>query len=264
MSGFSVESGEIVITNGSRTVQTTDGTMVNLLPGAYDVNTSATLAFPDFTKDYGYNWWFTVQSGGGSMWGLDEGCTTVLTIPAQEYQTETVLQAVPAGMDFFLARIRLTQTVAPTAAWAGSAVTPLPITGQWMPFSGSVLMEAEIGMARAMSIYIKPNANPALAGELVLHKQQSVSTPPGGFGAYGSSPTGFGARTGGEWVVGSTGGIPVLVLDQRDTAPVISPNSFPSQQYRIGNVNACGLSSFGIGYASTYTVEIQGAFGRRS
>ena len=257
MSGFSVESGKIVITNGSRTVQTTDGTMINLLPSEYDVDTSATVAFPDFTKDYGYNWWFTVQSGGGSMWGLDEGCTTVLTIPPQEYQNETILQEVPDGVDFFLARIRLARTVDPTAVWAGSSVTPLPIMGEWMPFSGSVLMEAEIGMARAMSIYIS-------GGNLVLHKQQSVSTAAGGYGTYGSAAEGFGARTGGEWVVGSANGIPVLVLDQRDTSPTISPNSFPSQQYRRGNGNACGLSSSGIAYASTYTVEIQGAFGRRS
>jgi len=257
MSGFSVEDGKIIFTYGSRTVTTTDGTLVNLLPASYDVSTSASVVFADFAKDYAYNWWFTVQKAPDSKWGLDEGCRTALTIPPMEFSQETILQSVPAGVDFFLARVRLTRTVAPTHAWAGSSVTPLPIMGQWVPFSGSVLMEAELGMARAMSIYIS-------GGNLVLHRQQSVSTPPGGFGQYGAAAEGFGERSGGEWVVSSSGGIPVLLLDTRDVDTAISTNSFPNQQTRRGNGNACITSAPGVSYASTYTVEIEGAFGRRS
>lgn len=257
MSGFSVEDGKIVITNGARTVQTTEGTLINLLPSEFDVSISTTITFADFPKDYAYNWWFTVQRGSGSNWGLDEGCITVLTIPPLEFEAQTILQAVPDDVDFFLARVRLNRIVSPNALWAGSSVSPLPIMNQWLPFSGSVLMEAEIGMARAFSLFISD-------GNLMLHRQQSVSTPPGGFGAYGSSAEGFGARTGGEWVVGSSGGIPVLTLDQRDTSPVISPNSFPSQQYRRGGGNACLLPDGSVTYASVYTLEIEGAFGRRS
>lgn len=264
MSGFSVEGDKITITNGSRTVTTTDGTLVNLLPHTYDVSLVTSAVFPDFAKDYAYNWWFTVQRGTGSNWGLDEGCRTALTIPPAEFAQETILRSVPPGVDFFLARIRLNRTLAPTHTWGGSVVTPLPIMGQWLPFSGSVLMEAELGMARAMSIYIVPNANPELPGNLVLHRQQSISTPPGGFGLYGAAAEGFGERSGGEWVVSASGGLPVLALDVRDTATVISTNSFPSQQYRRGNVNACLTSGAGVSYASSYTLEIEGSFGRRS
>lgn len=259
MSGFAIEGGEIVITNGARTVQTTDGKMVNLLPAAYDYTATINVTFPDFTgKTWAYNWWFTVQGPVGGNYGLDNGCRTALVIPPQNFNNVTNLTAAPPGADFFVARVRLNRTVSPTHSWGGSAITTLPVTNQWIPFSGSILMEAELGMSRAMSIYLS-------GGNLVLHRQQSVGPPAGGYGTYGSSPN-FppGAKTGGEWLSGSAQGIPIQTINVRDSPTVTDSNSSAVQNNRMGNTDACSVSLPSTNFTSTYSVEIVGSFGRRS
>lgn len=274
MNGFEIEDGQIVIRNGSRVVATTEGTLVNLLPSAYDYTNTINVVFPDFTKDYAYNWqWINdYNASGDPEVAMDNFCSTQQTIPAQSFSDTTTLATAPSGADIFVAMVRLTRTASPSHSWAGSAITPLPPTGVWLPFSGSVLVEAEIGMARAFSLYIADGttAAPGTPGALTLHRQQSVGTPPGGWGSYGNP--GFNwivpvDGNGGEWVYGSAPGIPVVTIDAQNSDSTIYPVDFMSPQFktnhRRGGANACS-TSLSTNFGSTYSVEIVGKFGRRS
>lgn len=268
MSGsFAIESGQIVIRNGSRVVSTTDGTLVNLLPSAYDYAASVTVTYPDFQKDYVYRWWwqndynFTFETAQRA-----NSCLTSISAVPQLFDDTTTLAAAPAGADFFAARVRINRTTAPSHGWVNNdTIVVLPIQNQWIPFFGSVLLEAGIGMARAMSIYID-------GGNLVLRRQQSVSVAAGGFGTFGQTPSTSQSRSGGENVRGSADGIPVGPLRDTKGPTIDTASGFPDaalhvgsarQTNRRGQSDACVFTD-NTNYTSVYQVEIQGAFGRRS
>lgn len=266
MSGsFAIEAGQIVIRNGDRVVATTDGTLVNLLPAESDYQDTINVVFPDFTKDYLYTYShvFDYTSLGNSV-AFDSACVTHQTVRPQEWSDTTVLAAAPAGADIFVAMVRINRTVAPTHSWGGSAISPLVKAGEWLPFTGSVLVEAELGMARAFSLYLD-------GGNLVLHRQQSVSTAPGGFGSWGTTYNWVAPADGGggENLYGSGPGIPVVQIDLQNVAPDIrSPANNPTLPTRDmrtypGGPNACS-TSISTNFSSTYSVEIVGKFGRRS
>src|SRR5690606_3521006 len=116
--GFELFDGDtkMRVTEGARTVFTTDGTLINLLPDI--VSLTFDIVFPDFTKNYLYNWQhvFSYTSLGNSV-GYDSSCNTQLTVPKQDFSQETNLAAVPAGADIFIGSISLTRTTAPTHTW---------------------------------------------------------------------------------------------------------------------------------------------------
>lgn len=262
---FAIESSKIIIRNGSRIVSTTDGTLVNLLPSTNDYNSTINVVFPDFTKDYLYTYShvFDYTSLGNSV-AQDSACSTHVTVPAQEWSDTTTLAAAPSGADIFVAMVRINRTSSPSHSWGGSPIDVLPKVNEWLPFSGSVLVEAELGMARAFSLYLS-------GGNLVLHRQQSVSTPPGGFGSWGTTydwvtPS---DGSGGENLYGSAQGIPVAQIDLQNVSPLIySPATNPTVPPRDsrtypGGSNACS-TSLSTNFGSTYNVEIVGKYGRRS
>lgn len=258
------------ITYGARTVLATDGTLINLLPTSMDISETFNIVFPDFTKDYVYNWrhafdYFSL----GAQIGYASGCATALTIPKQDFSQETVIRAAPTGADIFVGKITFTRTAAPSHSWNAETIDPLQPMGVVIPFvSGSLLMEAKFGMVRACSVYVS-------GGQLRLHRQQSVSEPPGGWGLYGTSfnaisrtPT---VGSGGENVFLSQPGIPVLQFDSR-SAPGFQQNwSAIAQSYdqraRRGNGGAyvCSVPNpANYNYGSTYQAVLTGSFGRRS
>lgn len=231
MSGsLSFKDGKMVIENNGRIVSTTEGTLVNLLPAEFDF----------------------VQT---------------VSVPKQDWQQETDLADAPAGADIFEALVRINRTAAPSHSWGGNSIDFVQPSNVWVPFTGSMLMEAEVGMARAFSLYLS-------GGKLKLHRQQSVSVPPGGWGAYGGpawsefSPS---SGNGGEWVYGSQPGLPVVTIQTRNSAPTeySSSGTFPpfapdyKETHRRGGSEACS-TSMATNYSSTYQVEIRGKFGRRS
>lgn len=266
MSRLTIIGGQLKLVDGGRSVLTTDGLLVNLLPPENDYNETIDVAFPDFTKDYCYNWWWTVSGPVVSKYNYDNGCRTQYTIPKQDWSNVTTLFRAPTGANIFVAMIRINRILAPTHNWAGNPVQVLPETNAWLPFTGSVLVEAEIGMARAFSLYIT-------GGNLVLHQQQSISVPPGGYGYYGD-PASPGPpsslRRGGEWVYSSKQGIPVYPIDIQDSSPTQEENGglSPKMTHRRGQGGgACATAlpaSLIPKYASTYRVEITGKFGRRA
>jgi hypothetical protein len=271
--GFELFDGDtkMRITNGARTVFTTDGTLINLLPPAYDLNTTLTVAFPDIVKDFQYNWRhgfdYTAPPGGTKMVAFDSFCVCNLTARPQEYETESTIVAAPAGADIFVGKVTLTRTAAPSHTWNSVAIQPKQPTGVAIPFiSGSLLMEAEVGLARAFSIFVS-------GGNLRLNIEQSVCTAPGGWGLYGtafhwlSNPNDGG---GGEHVYGSAPGLPILQVSTVNVpavameADIFSWNWDQRTRYGVG-ANQCPLPNYAsYNYSSTYSVALTGSFGRRS
>lgn len=270
MSGmFDVDASAhaITIVKDGRTVFTSDGTLVNLLPAAYDFVATVSLAYPDFTKDYAWGWqWYEHLNFGAGAYTAREAAITYITAIPQDFATAINLVAAPAGADIFVGRVRLNRTTAPANTWAGSTVDVLPIQNQWIPFNGSMLVESELEMQRAFSLYVS-------GGNLVLHIQQSVGVEPGGFGYYGNAPnSGFpagGTIQGGEIVFGTVAGLPLIARDTRTPSIVASSGSRPGTQqktrkgYSGGSPNPPATSDT-TNYASTYSLEIVGSFGRRS
>jgi hypothetical protein len=263
--GFSIIDGQIVIEKDGRIVSTTEGTLVNLLPEADGFEDTVSVTFPDFTKDYAYNWqWLNDYNSFASQVAMDNSCSTAISVPAQEWSSETDLADIPAGADFVFGKVRINRTTAPSHSWGGNTIEMVQPSNVWIPFSGSLLMEAEVGMARAFSLYQS-------GGKLKLHRQQSVSVPPGGWGTYGD--LGFNAiapadGNGGEWVYGTSPGIPVVAIETRDSAGTTYPSGIGAQPnyketHRRGGADACS-TTLSTNFSSTYSVEVVARFGRRS
>lgn len=260
---FDPATSSLKFVAGSREVISNAGKMVNFLPPAEDFTTTFNVVFPDFSKDYLYTYSHVFDHGAlAGQVAMDSSCGTFITVVPQEYSTTTNLDTVPTGADIFIAEIRLTRTAAPSHSWGGSSIDPLPPMGTWIPFNGSILMEAELGMVRAFSLYIS-------GGNLVLHRQQSVSTAPGGYGSWGTTYSWLSGNdgSGGSNTHGGTAGIPVVPITVVNV-PVVyyTPNiGTPNRDARTeqGGPNACS-TSLSTNFSSTYQVEIRGKYGRRS
>lgn len=268
MSGFELFDGDtkMRITYDDRTVMTTDGTLINLLPPEYDISETFNIVFPDIVKDYLYNWRHIFSyTSLGEMVGYDSGCTTMLTACPQEFDQTTNIVSSPPDADIFVGAIRLTRTVAPSHNWAEVEIEPLPPMGVEIPFiSGSVLVETALGMARAFSIYVD-------GGFLKLNRQHSVSTAPGGWDFYGTQFNNLNPQSGGggENVNGGTRGIPILhrqtvnVPSFQQNASLLSPPY--DGRTRRGGPAACEIPNpSAYNYGSTYQAILTGSFGRRS
>lgn len=276
MSGFELfDNGtKMRITYGDRTVLTTDGILVNLLPPEYDIDVTVDAVYPDFTKDYIYTWvhGFRYVKRPNATNDLTYNCAaqTGLTIPKQDWQTESTVATAPDGADIWVGRVTLSRTTAPTHSWGGNPIDPLQPMDVAIPFiSGSMLMESEVGMARAMSLYVTDE-------KLKLHLQQSVATAPGGWGIYGDEWRGVSGVTqsyqsgGGENVYGAAPGIAVAdyaTVSNPEYSVTAAPFGNPpyDERSRRGGSNSCPLPNYSnYDFGSTYSVTIKGSFGRRS
>lgn len=271
MKGFQLYNGgqDFRIIDGTRTVLTTEGMLVNLLPPSEDINLSFNVVFPDFTKDYLYAY-SHLFSYSLSTVGYDSACQTQLTIPQQSFADEVNLMIAPASSDIFVGSIVMNRIAGPSNSWGGSSIDPLQPQNVKIPFvSGSLLVEAEFGMSRAFSIYVS-------GGQLKLHRQQSVSTAPGGWDApgtfFGESYSFNGSVLtggGGGNYYGSQPGIPVVALPVVNVPSFTVPDNItaPPRDTRTapGGANACPIPNpASYNFGSTYAVTLAGAFGRRS
>ncbi len=270
MNGFSIESGQLVITNGSRTVSSTEGTLVNLLPTQVTF-TAETLAFPHPPMDYCYAWGFVqdfIGSAGGSD-NYDQSNTgqVFFTATPEEYESTTVLMAAPDGADIFFGMVKFTQTTAPTHTWYSRDLAPLLALDVWIPWNGSGLIEAALGITRLVHLAIED-------GDLVLVAQQSVGPPMGGGNRYwgdtNQSPYLQDAE-GGEFVPGSAEGFAVWTSTSSpyrkssgrgvSTSSLTGPSDYTT--HRSGGSDPVDTTN-PTDYTSTYSVDIVGQFGRRS
>jgi len=269
--GFQIDvaTSKMEFVNGSRTVQTTAGKLITLLPTEYTFS-AQTLTFPDFTKDELYIWTTSNRLqplSSPSKYQHGESCAVMITAVPQEYSNVSTLMAAPSGVDFFMGWAKISRTTAPANTWQGRTLAVLPVENQWMPISGamSALMEAELGMARAMHIYIS-------GGNLVMEAEQSVGPATGGYtgntnGVKGFSRTdGINYNDGGNALYNTTQGIAVYKRDSKSygyTAPAGGFIAATFNDYERGGASPCARSDTTV-YTSVYSVDIKGRFGRRS
>lgn len=263
---FDPAAGILEFNDGVRTVIANDGKLTGFLPPGYSYIATINVVFPDVPKDYAYKWWWSIVGPMVGNWGYDNGCASQVTALPQKWTDETVLAAAPGMVDIQATMARINRISAPSHSWGGSPIEVKPKQNVWLPFTGSVLVEAELGFARAFSIYLKDNPNPLLPPNLVLHRDQSVGAGAGGFGTYGMSPTPSpGGKSGGTWYYGAAAGIPIIDLGTRDSDGSTLDNSGypPKNNHDIGQVEACP-TSVSSNFSSTYQVELIASLGRAS
>ena len=269
--GFQIDiaASKMEFVNDSRTVQTTDGKLITLLPTEYTFS-AQTLTFPDFTKDELYIWTMSNRLqplSSPEKYQHGESCASFITAVPQEYSNVATLMAAPAGVDFFMGWAKISRTTAPANTWQGRTLAVLPVENQWMPISGamSALMEAELGMARAMHIYIS-------GGNLVMEAEQSVAAATGGYTGNTDGGVGFSRNDGlnyndkGNALYKTTQGIVVFKRDSKAygyTSPAGGFLNATYNTYERGGASPCARSDTTV-YTSVYSVDIKGRFGRRS
>lgn len=266
MSGFEIVAGQMKVTNGSRVVSTTEGTLVNLLPAANDVSLSFNAVFPDVPKGELHTWYADTNDDPLTIgsYANREACSARITATPQEWSQMTILMAVPTGADIFVGRMKLVRSVAPSHAWGGRALDMLPKSNEWLPFSGSVLLEAEFDFARALSVFIE-------SGNLVLHQQQSVGPAPGGYGIAIPASNARREYTKSKLIPGAVEGIPIYYPGNFSPWYITSTDYVSFSQFKQDHRHAVGSmgqatvpSPDPTNYGATYAVEVVGKFGRRS
>lgn len=230
---------------------------------------------PDVPKDrmFVHQWTISrVVDGSGTHYSHSGVGRCHVTATPQEYSSTTNLVAVPGGADIFVGQVRLQRTVNPTHNWIGSAIPKMVPENVWISLpTGSALLEAHLGFSRALSLYIS-------GGNLVLHRQQSVSVAPGGYGTFGNgepaSYSSFGSfpASGGETVFNSLAGYPVYYGGDAspqyktqvytDDTDVFGNPTVPQANRKTGSnpPSTSDPTNFG----ATWRIDIRGQFGRRS
>lgn len=268
MSGyFGIDSGQFKIVNGSRVVATTDGTLICLLGTEVSLD-DVDVDFPDpANKDYAYAYHYKQERNilpDPDAFLQVNTCQTLFTRRPQEYLASQTLIAAPAGADIFVGRVRLSRTTDPSHTWLGSTLTVLVKEDEWIPWTGSALLEAGLGMARAMHIRIS-------GGDLILERQMSVSVPAGGYGSYGTIGSPAGNVEGSELLYNVGPGIPVWTSTSspyKKSSSRSSATNFPGgpsdyEPQRLGGSDPCSITD-PTNYQSIYSVDVRGHFGRRS
>lgn len=264
MRGLRVSGGKLEILYDTRTVATTDGTLVCLLPTPLE--TTETISFPHpASNDHCYAW------GGsnvdtGTQFHQTQTAQIYFSSLAEEVESEVVVSSVPDGADFFIGLIKLNRTVDPTHSWCGQSLTPLQKEGEWLPWYGSGMVEAALGLTRLLHLYIDGT-------DLKLVAQQSVGPASGGQDhSYGDYPSLWGASVGSR-----SGGLfqslttPGLIRWTSTSSPYrkTASQDVPDTDYRAfdslmrGKSDQCDTTD-PTNYLSTYSVDIRGHFGRRS
>lgn len=261
--GLSIESGKITITRGTRTVATTLGTLICLLPTVYTFSAQV-LTFPDFSKDICYLWEWGTDADPFAIpttYAKGENAACWISAVPQELFTTVPLMAWPDGADFLVTRVKLTRTTAPLNQWRGKSIAVLPVQNQWITSLGaySALLETDIGFGRAMHVYVA-------GGNLNLALQQSVGPPPAGYNVtFGDSVPATSLRSGGgNFTFNTTAGLPIFLRSSGSygwTTPVENPSK-PAIMTKTGSAKLAQNDT--TQYRSVYSLDIQVRIGRRS
>lgn len=223
------------------------------------------------------NWQTTASDG--ENYSKSEAAQVFFTRTPQEYESAIDLVEAPAGADFFVGMVRITRTNSPSHQWWGRTLNPLQPENAWIPWMGSGLIEAGLGLARAMHLVIED-------GYLKLIAEQTVGPACGGAvrrwgdGAGESSDLDQAAnifvtrqdREGGSFRVNTTPGIVVWTstsspyrttnsATQNGLSFIANPTDLNSCPY--GRPNAASTTD-PTDYESVYSVDVRGHFGRRS
>lgn len=275
MKGLRILGGsKLQVVNGSRTVFTTDGRLVNLLPTLRTFS-GRSLPYPDPPKDYIYAWsgeddrHFNPSPDGADAHEQTNFAQIYFTRTPQEYESSQVLMAAPPGANTFFGFVKLNRVTDPTHTWYGRNLLPLQPENQWIAWQGSGLMEAALGLARVMHLVIE-------GGNLVLVAEQSVGPACGGavhtWGDYPSASDIFntsGDNSGGSFVVNSTPGLVVWTSTsspyRKASSRVIETNGDPSNFITHLRGSSDPVTTVDpTNYQSVYSVDVKGYFGRIS
>lgn len=267
MSGIDFSGGKIVITNGSRVVSTTDGTLLQFLTGEVEYNT--TLTFPDPAKRQIYQWGGAIQTAPGGYFATrvataGVGAVTGTTTTSFNISTKT------AGADIFIGRVEFTRTQSPSHGWIGQPISPLlPQSVPIQMNGGSMIVESAFGIMRAVTFRVNDT-------HLVMERQQSIG-PTAIFDSGGipvtvpsTSIPPNNINRGFENIAVGGATLPVhsnAVLQEQDTFPpdifgAVSASSFIDAR-RYGGSSPVPYSD-PTNYTSVYSVRIRGRYGRRS
>lgn len=282
--GIDPVTGDFTIEYNSRVTTTTGGTLICLVQTLQTYN--ATVEFVDPPKDIAYVYDVakerSTQSVGGTItYGVQsvQTCQSFFTRTPYEQTVEQTLATAPLGADIFVGQLRFNRTISPTHTWYNSALDVKQKQNEWIPWNGSAIVEASVGLVRGVHLFIKPNANPALAGTLVLQNQQSVMGKSGG---YVDSPNIYvwpnsgSSRRDYSVLYTTTPGLPVWTStdspyrksrQERNTTtnpplPYPAPNTIYFD-YDKGRNNQCSQTD-PTNYRSVYSVDVRGWFGKRS
>lgn len=270
MKAMIIEDGRLEIVNGSRTVATTDGTLICLLPTLRSFSTSVSFPHP-VGNDHCYAWSATQTyafdpSSAPDHYLQQQTAQVFFTSLAEEVETATTLMAAPDGADVFFGMVKLNRTVDPTHAWNGQTLTPLQKEDEWVPWNGSGQIEAALGISRLLHLVIE-------GGSLKLIAQQSVGPATGGqdheFGDYPNIFPAGASRSGGNFQSLTTPGLirwqssssPYRKTASRTVDTDLLPGSYTTLQR--GQSGECDTTD-PTNYLSTYAVDVRGYFGRRS
>lgn len=266
--GIDPDTRQFKIIRGSRVVSTTDGTLINLLSDLVELN-DVSVDFPDpANKDYAYAFHYrqdrNILTTPDSYIQLNT-CQTFFTRRPEEYSANQNLIAAPAGADIFVGQMRISRTTNPSHTWLEQTLGVLPKTDAWIPMTGSTLMEAALGISRAMHVFIS-------GGNLVLQREMSISTGAGGYGSYGTiaSPAADNIE-GSELLYNVGAGVPAWTStsspykksdsDETQTDSALGPPNY--EIHRISGSDPCSTTD-PTNYRSIYSIDFRGHFGRRS
>jgi len=271
---FEIIGNRFVITNGSRVVATTEGTLLQFLTSQQTFST--TLSFPNINKSRLYQWQYRLTRGTGDRFSMIREAGNAVGALPQEWSNNTVIAAIPTGADIFVGRILLNRTVNPSHTWLGQPLVPVVPMNVNTPLVGgtSLVVEQGPGISRAITIDIE-------AGNLVAKLQHSVGPPAGNFGTNGAMPPQVPPtlsddfRRGAENTsVAGPAALPVwwstdfpYFISQLATfSGGIGPGGLAigwAEQAKLGGVSEAPHID-PTNYASTYSATITGRFGRRS
>ena len=273
MSGLAIEDGQIVITNGSRTVATTGGTLLQFLTD--EQTFAANIDFPDPDKAQLYQFEYQIQRAPGDNYFAIRKARSSVGALLQEWSNTVVLGEAPEGADLFVGRASMVRTISPSHTWLNQNIAQVIPSGQYFQLTGSVLVEAAIGITRSMTVDVQ-------GGNLVARLQHSVGPAAGNFRQIGTMPPASpdsaispnNITSGAENIV--VGGGDVFPVWWTDTAPYYlnEGEANPSVGPTGGSRLWCQYAAYGwphavsytdpTDYSTRYAITVKGRFGRRS
>lgn len=253
---------------------------VNLLPEADWIETSLSVAFPDFSKfvNYSHNRWHSPPSQswpGTGPWypsNSQDTCVTLTMIePENRVLGPTTIGTIPAGANYIDVRVRLNRTKAPYN-FRDQGVPPL-IPNEWVSLpGGSCLVEATEIWRRSFDIVLAGNEVQLIRRQSVIDPgpqsaQQAGSPQDNGrlpLSGAGGDPWGQSSYQGWGWISGNTfagsyrKGHPAALIQHK---PPSANGGLGGDTPQYGGkhprrFNACSINNSAHDFSSTYTGQI--------
>lgn len=271
--GFSIDDGRLVIDYNGRRVATTGGTLLQFLAAAQTFTTS--ISFPDANKVQLYTWQGSIQRAASpTRYNAIRSAQSWVGARPQEWTDTVILGSAPAGADLFIGQAKLVRTNAPSHTWVGQTISPVIPQNVAIQLTGSMLIEMAPGLCRSMTVDI-------VGGDLVAILEHSVGPAAGNFTTYGAVPVqapsssippnnvNIGienvAPSGAAFPAYHNANAPNFINESQEYTGALAEFSAVAfaDDGRYGKPHAATYSD-PTDYTSTYSLVVNGRFGRRS